>query len=140
MSKIALLSLCAVFAAGCGAAAEPRLAQPDAAQLISLSQRIAREGACAQKRDIPRLHDRAIALINAGRVPQELQEPLMSGVGALSSQTPVCLANVTPVATSTTPAQPSQGDDADESPPAKPAKPKGHGHGKGHAKHGKKKH
>jgi hypothetical protein len=89
--------------------------------LISLAHRIATEPACAQAQDIPRLQAVAIALVNAHRVPAALQDPLMSGVGALSAQTPVCLP---PVTTTSVPAQ-----------ALPPARPKHHGHhGHGHGK------
>jgi hypothetical protein len=65
--------------------------------------------------------------VNADRVPAELQEPLMSGIGALSEQAPMCLPSVT--TETTTPAVP---------PPA-PKNPHGkHGHEHGHEHgHGK---
>jgi hypothetical protein len=40
------------------------------------------------------LRVRAIALVNAGRVPTELLEPLMNGVGALDDLRPLCLPKV----------------------------------------------
>jgi hypothetical protein len=110
---------------GCGGRAEPRLDRADAARLIALAHRIAGEGACAQAHDIPRLQARATALVNAHRVPASLQEPLMSGVGALGEQTPMCLPAVT---TQTT------------TPKAPPPKPHGkHGHEHDHGHHGKDK-
>jgi hypothetical protein len=122
--------LAALVVAGCGGRSEPRLDRADATELIALAHRIAGEGACAQARDIPRLRARATALGNAHRVPAELQEPLMSGIGALGEQTPMCLPSV--AAETTTPAAP---------PPAS-RKAHGkqgheHGHGPGHGK-GKK--
>jgi hypothetical protein len=122
-----LACLAALVVAGCGGRSEPRLDRADAAQLIALAHRIAGEGACAQARDIPRLRARATALVNADRVPAELQEPLMSGIGALGEQAPMCLPSVT--TETTTPAVP---------PPA-PKKPHGkHGHEHGHEHgHGK---
>ena len=77
------------------------MARSDAAPLITLSHRISREGVCAQSRDIPELQDRAIALVNAHRVPATVAESLISGVNALAAQTPVCLPAVP--ATTTTP-------------------------------------
>jgi hypothetical protein len=107
----------------CGAAGGPKLSHADAGQLIALTRRIAAEGACAQARDIPLLQQRAIALVNAGRVDGELQEPLLSGVAALAAERPLCLPSV-PAAT-TTPAP---------LPPTRPAHghPHHHHHGKGH--------
>jgi hypothetical protein len=84
------LTVCSGFAAGCGSTAGPRLTHTDGTRLIELAQRIAAEGACAQARDIPRLRNRAVALVNAHRVPDELQEPLMSAIGALGAQEPKC--------------------------------------------------
>ena len=108
---------CSAAVAGCGSAGSPKLEHVDGAALIALSHRIAGEGACAQARDISRLRARAIALVNAGKVPAELQEPLMSAVGALGAEQPLCLPTVTT-------AKPSPS----------PAPEKRHGHGK----HGKK--
>ena len=50
---------------------------------MSLAGRIVDEGAAGRARDIPRLRDRAVALINARRVPAKLQEPLLSKVNAV---------------------------------------------------------
>jgi hypothetical protein len=112
--------------AGCGAAKSPRLEHADAAGLIALAGRISTEGACAQVRDIPKLHARAVALVNARRVPAELQEPLISAVNALAAESPVCLPSVP--ASSAEPA------------PTPPPRPHGHGHepghGPGHGDHG----
>jgi hypothetical protein len=115
--------------AGCGSGGGPKLAHADGTALIALAHRIAGEGACAQARDIPRLRARAIALVNARKVPPELQEPLMSAVGALAAQQPLCLPTVT---TSPVTAAPS--------PPPAPKPHPGHGkHGrpghKGHERH-----
>ena len=105
------------------------MARSDAAPLIALSHRISHEGACAQARDIPRLQHRTEGLVNTHRVPAALAESLMSGVNALSAQTPVCLPPVPATTVVATPAPP----------------PAPHGHGRGHAekhheKHGGKKH
>jgi hypothetical protein len=96
----------------------PRLERADAAQLVSLAHRIPGEGACAQARDIRLIRDRAKALVNAGRVPQELLEPLMSAVGALGAERPLCLPAVTTPAPRTSPTTTAPG--------------KHHGHGHGH--------
>jgi hypothetical protein len=121
-SRAAWLTACSAAvlagAAGCGGSGAPRLQHADAARLTALAHRIAGEGACGQARDIPRLEAEAIAVVNAGRVPAELQEPLMSAVGALREQTPVCLAAVTPSA------------------PAPPPRRHGHGHGHGNGNEG----
>jgi hypothetical protein len=108
--KIApLLCASALILAGCGSSGGPRLARSDAAGLISLTHRIAAEGTCAQAHDIPTLRARAVALVNAHRVPAALQEPLISGVNALAATQPVCLpstpaSETTPVVTRPAPA------------------------------------
>lgn len=79
------LTVCSALAAGCGSNGGPKLEHSDGVALITLAHRIANEGARAQAQDIPRLRDRAIALINAGRVPAKLQEPLLSQVNALGA-------------------------------------------------------
>jgi hypothetical protein len=84
------LTACSALVAGCGASHGPKLAHADGAALIALARRISGEDACAQRRDIARLRSRAIALVNAGRVPAELQEPLISAVGALAALQPAC--------------------------------------------------
>jgi hypothetical protein len=91
-------ALVILLAAGCGGSSRPQLQQADAAPLIALTQRIAAEDACAQSRDIPKLRTRAIALVNAHRVPAALEESLLGGVQALAAEQPVCLPSV-PVAT-----------------------------------------
>jgi hypothetical protein len=113
---IALLSAGLV---GCGQTPRPRLPSADASQLIAMTRKIAGENACGQSQDIPKLQAQALRLINERRVPEALQEPLLSGVQALAAQTPVCLPTA-PVA-------------------APPAPPKPHGHfgpGPGHHHHG----
>jgi hypothetical protein len=115
-SRVSLLALTALLLAGCGSSA-PRLRHADAAKLLVLTRAIPGEGACAQARDIRRVQAGVTALVTAHRVPSRLQDPLSSGVNALSVQTPVCLP---PVPASTPPPPPPSG--------------KGHGH---HGKHGK---
>lgn len=103
-----------------GSPKAPTLARADAQPLAALATRISHEGACAQRRDIQTLQQRAVSLVNARRVPEDLQEPLMSGVSALTADTPPC---VPPVPVQKTP------------PPA--PKPHGHhGHPHGHHGHG----
>jgi hypothetical protein len=114
------LTACSAIVAGCGSTKGAKLEHADGAALIALSHRIAGEGPCAQARDIPRLRTKAIALVNAGKVPAELQEPLMSAVGALGAEQPLCLPTVTT---------------AKPSPPPKPGRHRDHGK---HRKHGKK--
>jgi hypothetical protein len=98
-----LLTACS--ACGSQRAQPPTLARADAQPLIVLAQRIAGEGACAQQRDIPLLQHRAIALVNARRVPPELQDTFISGVNALAADTPPCVPPV-PVATPAPPPPP----------------------------------
>ena len=88
--------------AGCGGGGGPHLAREDAAPLITLADRIAREGPCAQARDIRALGALRTKLINAHKVPSALQDPLSSGVNALVAQTPPCLPSV-PAATTPPP-------------------------------------
>jgi hypothetical protein len=107
-----------VLLAGCGGGGGPHLARPDAAPLITLADKISREGACAQARDIRRLRSQTTALINAHRVPAALQEPLSSGVNAFIE--PVCLPPIPSETAPTITIVPSHG--------------KGHEHGKGHGK------
>jgi hypothetical protein len=90
------------------------MARQDAAPLIKLADRIARETPCAQARDIRALRARTTALVNAHRVPQPLQEPLGSGVNALVE--PPCLPAIPTV---TIPTVPDRGND------------NGNGHGDG---------
>jgi hypothetical protein len=78
------------------------MARQAAAPLITLADKIPREAACAQARDIRALNRQAIALVNAHRIPPALQESLTSGVNALVAQTPPCLPPV-PAATVTPP-------------------------------------
>ncbi len=82
------LVLCVVLA-GCGEST-PKLGHDDAAELIRLTDAIASEGSCAQARDISAVSARAIQLVNQGRVPAALQEPLLSGVNALAAHHPSC--------------------------------------------------
>ena len=60
------LTVCSALVAGCGSNGGPKLAHADGTSLIVLVPRIATEGGHGQARDIPRLRDRTIALINAG--------------------------------------------------------------------------
>lgn len=85
-----LLAAVVLLLGGCGGGGA-HLRRSDAAPLISLAGRIAHEAPCAQARDIRALDRRRVALVNAGKVPRTLQEPLSSGVNALVAQTPPCL-------------------------------------------------
>lgn len=137
MRRAALLFAAALLLAGCGSATRPQLEHADAAGLSALAGRIASEGACAQVQDIPKLHARAVALVNARRVPQSLQEPLLSAVNALAAEQPVCLPSVPASSTTPTVTTPA--------PPFVHPRPPGHwpwpqhghrGHGHGHSGHG----
>jgi hypothetical protein len=77
------LTVFSALVAGCGSNNGPKLERGDGAALIALAHRIAGEGARGRSRDIPRLRNRAIDLINARKVPAELQEPLLSMVNAV---------------------------------------------------------
>ena len=83
-SRTACSALVAAALAGCGGDSPPKLDHGDAAPLIALAHRIAHEGSRGQTRDIPRLQQRVIALINAGRVPAKLQERLAGDANALA--------------------------------------------------------
>jgi len=80
--------LCVVLA-GCGDSA-PKLGHDDAAELIRLTDAIASEASCGQARDIAAVSARAIQLVNQGRVPAQLQEPLLAGVNSLAAHHPTC--------------------------------------------------
>jgi hypothetical protein len=111
-----------VLLAGCGGGGS-QLARQDAAPLITLADRIAREAPCAQARDIRALSELRNKLINARKVPSELQDPLSSGVNALVAETPPCLPAVPAVSAAppTTTVVPEQRNE----------KPKHGHHGKG---------
>jgi hypothetical protein len=127
LSRAAWLTACsAALLAGCGGGG-PKLDRADAASLIALAHRVPEEGACAQARDIKALRRRAIALVNARRVPAALQEPLLSGVAALAEQTPVCLPKV-PASSQAPPPAPAP------SPGKARGKEQHRGHGHGHGK------
>jgi hypothetical protein len=105
--------------------AGPALARVDARPLVALANRISKESACAQRRDIHLLQQRTLKLVNARRVPTDLQDTLMSGVNALAADTPPCVPAV-PVQTTSV------------APPPAPAPPP-HGHDKHHEHHDKHK-
>lgn len=112
-----LTALLAASLTACNSSAKPpALARADAAPLVALANSISREDACAQRRDIQTLQRHAVALVNTGRVPEELQEPLLSGIGSLTAAAPPCVPAV--------PVQPT--------PPQPTPEDHGHGHGHGH--------
>ena len=82
------ITVCSALVAGCGSNGGPRLRHADGAALGTLAHRIAVEPRSARSRDIARLQARAIALVNAHRVPAKLQEPLLSGVNAVAAGRP----------------------------------------------------
>jgi hypothetical protein len=93
-SRTACSAAAALVLAGCGSkhVFVPHLRRADAASLAAAAGRIAVEPPCAQARDIQALHRRAIALVNAGRVPAALAEPFLSGFAALAAESPSCKA------------------------------------------------
>jgi hypothetical protein len=91
--------------AGCAGGSVPKLDATDAGPLIALARLIAREGTCGQARDIPRLQSRVVVLVNTGRVPEKLQEPLASGAAALAELRPACRPGSPPAATDPPPLQ-----------------------------------
>ena len=90
-SQAVWLTVCSVLAAGCGSGGGPKLAHADGVALMSLTHRIAGERGSARAHDVSRLEARAIALVNARRVPKELQEPLLSAVNAIGAGRPQAL-------------------------------------------------
>jgi hypothetical protein len=71
--------------------------------------------------------------VNARRVPARLAESLLSGVNALSEQTPVCLPSIPAQVATTTPAAVP----VPVAPPSHHGKPPHHEkHQHGHGKHG----
>lgn len=104
--RVTLLAAFAVLLAGCGGDGGPHLAHGDAAPLISLSHRIAGEGACAQARDIRALQRGALRLVNSERIPRALEETFLSGVNALAATSPAC---VPPAAIAPATVTPSRG-------------------------------
>ncbi len=93
-SRTACSAAAALLLVGCGSkhVSVPHLRHADAASLAAAAGRIAVEDPCGQARDIRVLHRRAIALVNAGRVPAALAEPFLSGFAALAAESPACTA------------------------------------------------
>jgi hypothetical protein len=85
----AVLAVVCLAVVACGDR-KPRLKAADSAPLIALTNRISTEGPCGQKRDLPALRRRAIALVNRHAVPSELQEPLLSAVNDLAGRAVSC--------------------------------------------------
>ena len=82
------ITVCSALVAGCGSGGGPKLEHADGTALAVIAHRIAGEPRSSRARDIARLQARAIALVNARRVPAELQEPLLSAVNALAPGRP----------------------------------------------------
>ena len=82
------ITVCSALVTGCGSHGGPKLDHADGAALAVLAHRIAGEPRSARARDIARLQARAIALVNARRIPTQLQEPLLSAVNALAAERP----------------------------------------------------
>ena len=76
------LTVSSALVAGCGSSS-PKLEHADGVALISLVHRIVAESAAERARDVPKLRERTIALINARKVPAKLQEQLLSMVNAI---------------------------------------------------------
>jgi hypothetical protein len=115
-----VLAVVLCLTAGCGSS-RPHLARADVAPLIALSNHIAGEGPCAQKRDLARLRSQAIGLVNRHAVPPDLQETFLSGVNDLAGRAPAC----TPPPAA-----------APQPPTGKHDRGKHNGDGKDHGKHG----
>src|SRR5262249_19647899 len=135
-NALALGLVAAALTAGCGGharRAEPQLPRGGAAQLVSLSPRVAQDAPsdrCAAKRDIAALSAKAHALVAAGRVPVRLRAQLLAGVAAVEANAPVC----TPPAPA-----PTQAPAAAPARAPAPAQAPTDVHGKGHA-YGREKH
>lgn len=146
---VSLTACSALAACGGGSAQAPALRKADAQRLIALSRQVEAAGtSCARQRAIAQVRSAASQLIDSGRIPPELQEPLSSGVNALVADGPTCLPAVTASATTptapTTPApasrvhphpHPHHGHPRHEPPKPHDHGPHGHpghGHGGGH--------
>jgi hypothetical protein len=127
-----------VVVAGCGGHArrpEPRLAQSDATELISLAQQVARDApadGCAAQREIAALSAKAHELVAAGRVPVGLRAPLLAGVAAVAADAPACAPPPAPApapaATTTAPVE-KHDNGKHKGEKKKKEHGKGHGHG-----------
>jgi len=128
------LVLAVVVAAGCGGQArrpEPRLAQADASELVSLAQQVARDApndGCAATREIEALSAKANELVAAGRVPARLRAPLLAGVAAVAADAPAC---TPPPAPAPAPAASAPVEKHDNGKHKGKDKGKGNGHGHG---------
>jgi hypothetical protein len=88
--------------AGCGGDEGPRLARADGERLASLAERVGARvvsGDCrAARTATARLQAEALRVVRAGRVPERLQEPFLSGVNDLASRPLRCDRRVVGVA------------------------------------------
>jgi hypothetical protein len=125
--------LAVVVAAGCGGQArrpEPRLAQADARELVSLAQQVARDAptdGCAARTEIAALSAKANELVAAGRVPARLRAPLLAGVATVAADAPACAPPPAPA-----PAPAASAPDEKHDNGKHKGKEKGKEHGKGH--------
>jgi hypothetical protein len=134
--RLAVLTLAAVAAAGCGSShrtsppAAPKLprtlAQRLATESDAVASALARGDNCGAARLAERLRTEATASI--ARVPRALQEPLSSGVNAVVAEMPPC-----------SPPAPAPAPQPAPQPAAKPPE-HGKGHEKKHHDHKPKKH
>jgi hypothetical protein len=119
--------------AACGGSARrppaPELRHRDAAQLIAIARRFAREvpsDRCAAARDAADLGTRARSLVAAGRVPAPLRAPLLAGVAAVAAKAPACPPPAPPAAALAVRTGKGKGHGP------KPGHGRGHDKGKGH--------
>jgi hypothetical protein len=143
---VLVLSAALAALAGCGGQAsrpEPRLAQRDAARLVALARRVARDApsdGCAARRDVAALSSQAHALVAAGRVPLRLRAPLLAGVAAVAADAPACAPPApapapTPAPAATAPPAKARGHEKpghEQRPHRHPDHGHGHGHGHDH--------
>ena len=133
LACLTLLLAVSLTACSSGSRSGPSLARADAQPLAALATRISHEGACAQRRHITLLQQRAVKLVNTHQVPAAIQDPLMSGVNALAADSPPCVPAV-PVQRTTTVTPPPAPYHPRPHPHPHPKPPK-HEHGHGHDKH-----
>jgi hypothetical protein len=86
----AALLVVALVAAGCGAAAGPRipraLASDWRARADEIAAALAAHDACRAHRSAVRLQQEVIAAINRGTLPPRFQEPLLGAVNDLAAR------------------------------------------------------
>jgi hypothetical protein len=130
MRRILLVCLGVLALGGCGGggpALTRSTAEPLARQADAVAARLSAGDACGARDHARALQRGTIDAINAGRVPEELQEPLQNRANELVSELePECLPSVEPESTAPPP----------EPPAARPRGKKKHGHGHEHDDHG----